>query len=54
MNEDLDGDGPQGAERAQQVTRPLSTKPVEDVSFTEHDEGLQRDTKVRGQRSSTG
>lgn len=43
MDEDLDGDGPQRVEWTEQVTRRLCVKPVDDVSFTEHDEGLQRD-----------
>lgn len=43
MDEDLDGEGPQRVEWTEQVTRRLRVKPVDDVSFTEHDEGLQRD-----------
>lgn len=42
MEEDLDGGGPHWAERTQQVAGRLSIKPVDDVSFTKHDKGLQR------------
>lgn len=42
MNEDLDGEAPQWVERSQQVTGGLRIKPVDDVSFAEHDERLQR------------
>lgn len=56
MNEDLDGNGSQQVERTQQVTGRFSIKPVDDVSFTEHDERLQTDTgqrpKVRGQATN--
>lgn len=43
MKKGLDGEGPQRVEWTQQVTRQVSTKPVNDVSFTENHEGLQRD-----------
>lgn len=51
MDEDLDGEGPQPVERAQQVTRRLGVKPVDDFPFTEHDERLQARTQVRGHRA---
>lgn len=47
MDEDPDGNNPQRVERTQQVTGWFSVKPVDDVSFTEHDEGLQRHRQVR-------
>lgn len=53
MIEDLDGEVPQRAEWTQQATGRLSIKPVDDVSSTERDEGLQvrHRSEVRGQRS---
>lgn len=39
MAEDLDGDGPGGS--TYDIKGRLSVKPVDDVSFTEDDEGLQ-------------
>jgi len=43
MDQDPDGEDPQTTERAQPVTGGLGIKSVDDVSFTEHDEGLQVD-----------
>ena len=40
MNEDLDGNDPEWVEWTQQVTRRLSIKPVDDVSFTKHNKCL--------------
>lgn len=42
MNENPDGKDPQIAKGTQQVTCWLSIEPVDDISFTENDEGLQR------------
>lgn len=50
MNQDLDGDCPQGVEWTQQVTGRLSIEPVNDVPFTKHDERLQV-RQARGQIS---
>lgn len=41
MDQNLDGNDPQTTEWTQQVTGWLRIKPVDDVSFTEHDECLQ-------------
>lgn len=54
MNEDPDGAGPQRVEGAQQVAGRISIEPVDDVSFTEHNECLQTHSrhersKVRGE-----
>lgn len=43
MNEDLDGKGPQRVERTEQVTRRLSVKPEDDVSFSQHNKCLERE-----------
>lgn len=43
MNENLDSTNPQLVKRTQQVTGRLSVKPVDDVSFTEHNKRLQKD-----------
>lgn len=47
MNEDLDGKSPQRVERTEQVTRRLSVKPEDDVSFSQHDKCLQRNMSER-------
>lgn len=47
MDEDPDGNKPQTTERTQQVTGWLRIKPVDDVSFTEDDERLQRQVRDR-------
>lgn len=41
MNEDLDGSGPPDTERTEKVARWISVKPVDGVSFIDHNEGLQ-------------
>lgn len=45
MNEDLNGDGSQWVEGTQQVTGRISVEPVDDVTFTEHNECLQTQTE---------
>lgn len=47
MDEDPDGKDPQWAEGTQQVTGWFSVEPVDDISLTENDEGLQRNRKNR-------
>lgn len=47
MNEDPDGKDPQQVQWTQQVTSRIRIKPVDNVSFTEHNVCLQRDRQVK-------